>query len=324
MKKAHPWLILAGLAGLASAAYMIADHGAGDILSGASAIGWAGLLIVVLYRSASLVTGACAWRLLYPPEQRQSLARMGLYRWICESVNSLLPVAQIGGDLARAKLAAYPGQGAVSGAAVVVDITLNLVIEILFALAALVLLLAQGDGGLGNPIAAALLLSSVAIAAFWLIQKRGLFGLLARFVAVVGRGAALDKAISGAHSLDREIRALYARPGDLIAALVWHTISTASRVGEIMLILALMGRPASLAAALVIEALTAMLRTAAFLIPGGLGVQEGALLTLGGLMGIAPDASLALALVKRARELAVGLAGLAAWPKAGRFMTKKL
>lgn len=323
MKKAHPWLILAGLAGLASAAYMIADHGAGDILSSAAALGWTGLVVVILYRSASLVTGACAWRLLYEPGQRQGIGRMSLYRWICESVNSMLPVAQIGGDLARAKLAARPGQGAVSGAAVVVDITLNLVIEILFALLALAVLLAQGDKGLGGPIASALLLSSVAIAAFWLVQKRGLFGLLARFVAVVGKGAALDKAISGAHSLDQEIRALYARPADLIAALAWHTVSTTVRVGEISLILLLMGRPASLAAALVIEALTAMLRTAAFLIPGGLGVQEGALLTLGGLMGIAPDTALALALVKRARELAVGLVGLAVWPKAAKIMTRQ-
>ncbi|CAA6606161.1 conserved membrane hypothetical protein [Rhodospirillaceae bacterium LM-1] len=312
MKRTHPWLILAGLAGLAAAIFLIADHGAADILQGVAALGW-GLLLVALYRSISLVTAAQAWRLLYPADHRHSLARMSLLRWICESVNSLLPVAQIGGDLVRAKLAARPNHGAQSGAAVVVDITLNLVVEILFVILALALLLGQGDSGYGGPLAGALLLTSVGVAAFWAIQKRGLFSLLARFVALIGKGAALDKAIAGANSLDQAIAALYAKPSDLLAALFWHILSTASRVGEVWLILYLMDRPTTLAAALIVESLAAMLRTAAFLVPGGLGVQEGALLALGSLVGIAPESALALALVKRAREIGVGLAGLLAW-----------
>lgn len=322
MKGVHPWLLLAGLVGVAAAVFLVVDHGAGDILDSAAALGWMGLLLVVVYRAASLITGAAAWRLLYPAEQRRPLSQMSLFRWICESVNSMLPVAQVGGDLVRAKLAARPGFGPLSGAAVVVDITLNLVVEILFAILALALLLGQGDSGVGDPLASALLLSSVGIAAFWLVQRKGLFSLLARFIAIVGKGAALDKTLDTARSLDDEIKTLYARPRDLMAAIGWHILSTASRVGEITLILFLMGRPASLAAALIIEALTAMLRTAAFLIPGGLGVQEGALLTLGALTGIAPETSLALALVKRAREVAVGLSGLLAWLWAGKKITQ--
>jgi putative membrane protein len=312
MNITHPGLILAGLLGLTGAVFLVVDHGAADILAGVAALGW-GLGLVALYRSVSLISATAAWRHLYPPTSRLGLLQLSRLRWICESVNSLLPVAQIGGDLLRAKFAARPGQGAASGAAVVVDITLNLVIQILFAILALALLLAQGSGGFGGPLVTALLLSAVAISAFLAIQRRGLFGLLARFVAVVGKGAALDKAIAGAHSLDQEIKSLYARPRDLLSALAWHSFSTASRVGEVSLILYLMDRPATFAAALVIESLTAMLRTAAFLVPGGLGVQEGALLALGALVGIAPETALSLALVKRAREITVGLAGLLAW-----------
>lgn len=312
MKIAHPGLILAGLAGLAGAVYLVIDHGAADILGGVAALGW-GLALVIAYRAVSLVTAAAAWRRLYPDGQRKSLPQLSLLRWICESVNSLLPVAQIGGDLLRAKLAATPSHGAASGAAVVVDITLNLVIEILFALLALALLLSRGDGGYAGAILAALLLSAVGAALFFAIQKRGLFALLARFVALVGKGAALDKALAGAHSLDQAIKELYARPSDLRIALLWHVLSTASRVGEVSLILYLMDSPAPFDAALIVEALTALLRTAAFLVPGGLGVQEGALLALGALVGIAPESALTLALVKRAREIVTGLLGLLAW-----------
>lgn len=317
MKITHPGLILAGLAGLGGAIYLIVDHGAADILGGVAALGW-GLALVVAYRAVSLVTAAAAWRRLYPPRHRQSLPRLSLLRWICESVNSLLPVAQVGGDLVRAKLAAAPCQGAASGAAVVVDITLNLVVQILFALLALSLLLSHGDGGHAGAILAALLLSAVGAAIFFAVQKRGLFGLLARFVAVIGKGAAMDKTLAGAQGLDQAIKALYARPADLRAALLWHGLSTASRVGEVSLILYLMDSPAPFDAALIIEALTALLRTAAFLIPGGLGIQEGALLALGTLVGIAPENALILALVKRAREIIAGLLGLLAWGSLGK------
>ena len=54
-------------------------------------------------------------------------------------------------------------------------------------------------------------------------------------------------------------------------------------------------------------------RSAAFLIPSGWGAQEATLVALAAVAGLSPDNALALGLVKRAREFAVGLPGLAAW-----------
>ena len=47
--------------------------------------------------------------------------------------------------------------------------------------------------------------------------------------------------------------------------------------------------------------------------PGGLGVQEGGILLGGVWLGLAPEAVLAAALLKRAREIVYGLPGLLAW-----------
>ncbi|MGC2414327.1 MAG: hypothetical protein WA459_16710, partial [Stellaceae bacterium] len=56
-------------------------------------------------------------------------------RWIGEAINTTLPVAQIGGDVVRARLlqrlVATPARGAASGA---VDFCLNLFAQILFTL----------------------------------------------------------------------------------------------------------------------------------------------------------------------------------------------
>ncbi|MBF0354029.1 MAG: flippase-like domain-containing protein [Alphaproteobacteria bacterium] len=309
---AHPWLLAIGLAGLAASLLLVIDQGMSQVWQAMARLGW-GFALIVAWRALSLVTAAQAWRSLLLADARPSLGRMSLWRWICEAINSLLPVAQIGGDLVRARLAGASQGAAASGAAVVVDITLNLLMQCLFALLALAFLIGGSSAGYGGSLAATLFLSTGGIALFWALQKRGLFGLLARFVAVIGKGASLDRALVGAENLDQSIRALYARPGDLATALFWHTLSTASRVGEVWLILFLMGSPATLAAALIIESLTALLRTAAFLVPGGLGVQEGSLLALGSLVGIAPEAALAMALIKRGREISVGLMGLLAW-----------
>ena len=54
------------------------------------------------------------------------------------------------------------------------------------------------------------------------------------------------------------------------------------------------------------------MRTVGFVIPGGLGLQEGVLVLIGPQLGIDVEAALSLAVVRRARELALGAPALAA------------
>ena len=61
-----------------------------------------------------------------------------------------------------------------------------------------------------------------------------------------------------------------------------------------------------------LESLSQAARTAAFAIPGGLGVQDGALLLLCAQIGLGAETGLALSLAKRCRELVLGLPGLLA------------
>ena len=61
---------------------------------------------------------------------------------------------------------------------------------------------------------------------------------------------------------------------------------------------------------MLLESLGQAIRGAAFAIPGSLGVQEGGYLLLAPLVGLPPDAALALSLAKRAREILLGLPGL--------------
>ncbi len=74
-----------------------------------------------------------------------------------------------------------------------------------------------------------------------------------------------------------------------------------------------MGSPVTIQEALVLESLSTAFRSAAFAIPGGLGVQDGGILFIGVMIGLSPEKALALALAKRFREIVVGVPGLIWW-----------
>jgi hypothetical protein len=74
-----------------------------------------------------------------------------------------------------------------------------------------------------------------------------------------------------------------------------------------------------------LESLIQAVRSAAFFMPGALGVQEGGLILLGAVVGLGPEVALALSLIKRIRELAVGLPALLAWQMVeGRRLVRPL
>ncbi|MDQ2694335.1 MAG: TIGR00374 family protein, partial [Pseudomonadota bacterium] len=91
--------------------------------------------------------------------------------------------------------------------------------------------------------------------------------------------------------------------------------------GEVWLGLYFLGYPVGLLEAVLLESLGQAVRSAAFAVPGALGVQEGGYMLLGGVLGLSPEAGLALSLVRRVRELLLGIPALLAWQAAeGRWL----
>jgi glycosyltransferase 2 family protein len=69
----------------------------------------------------------------------------------------------------------------------------------------------------------------------------------------------------------------------------------------------------SLADAVMIEALIQALASAAFIVPGALGVQEAGFVGLAVLAGLDPSMGAALAVTRRLRDVVLYLPGLLAW-----------
>ena len=68
-----------------------------------------------------------------------------------------------------------------------------------------------------------------------------------------------------------------------------------------------------------------MVRALGFAIPGALGVQEGGYVLICSLFSVAPSEALALSLIRRVREIVLGVPGLVLWQwselRRGRSLT---
>jgi putative membrane protein len=294
---------------------LVAREGWDEVVAATAAAGW-GVLAVVVAHLVPLACDALAWSTLINRRERPNLVRSMRNRWIGEAVGALLPSFMVGGEIARVRIAHLDGvRGVVAGASTTVDVTLGVMTQVAFSvvgLIALVFLVAPADHALVAPIALGTALFAASVAALFLVLNAGVFRFLAERIARVA-GGEWPAFVGGAHRLDRMIFRLYRARRALILSAAWRMAGWLTGVGEIWLALAVLGHRPSLVEAVMLESLIQAVRTAAFPIPGALGIQEGGLVVLCATVGIGAETALALALLRRLREWAFGIPGLVLW-----------
>lgn len=264
------------------------------------------LPLTTAVQAGQLFLSALAWWLLLDRAVRPGTAfRLRVVR---EGVDSLLPVAQVGGEILSVGLLARRGVPiALAGAATALDLLVEgatLPVVILLGLGALWLL--GGDLQALPAVLGAAALGIAGAAGFAVAQRLGLL----RLIEVVARRLPAAMRVDGLHA------ALMARARDrraLALAAVLHVAAWSGGAFEVWLVLQALGHPVGMGPAFVIESLGMAARGAGFAVPGALGVQEGGFVAGAALFGVAPEVALALSALKRVREVVVGLAGLALW-----------
>lgn len=305
--------VILGLIGLVAATGLILYQGAGPVIATFASAGW-GLLWVAVFHTIPMVANARAWQVLLPGA-RQPRFRFFIWMvWVREAVNAMLPVLRIGGEVAGARLLMTWGvRTRPAVATLVVDMTMSLLSQFAFTVIGLALLVARSDDwSVAGNVALGLVISLPIAAAFGVVQRVGLFGLFARFFRLVF-GARFDRLVGGAAPLDHAVRVIYRRPGRVLACGFWQLIGWLVSGGEIWIALYYLGHPLSIGDAIMSTALIEAASSSAFLVPGALGIQEGSFLVIGTVLGLPPDVSLALALVRRARDVLVYGPALALW-----------
>jgi glycosyltransferase 2 family protein len=308
--------VLFTLCGAAFGLYLVTYVGWRAVLSAATAMGWGGFALFCLCSLGLFPILGLAWAvLLMPGSGVHALSAVTRARMVRDSAAEVLPFSQLGGILIGVRAAIVGGISApLACASALVDLTTEFLAQIAYVALGLALLSAGVPHGSADSLkvtmAIALLAASIGAALFVVVQ-RYTPRLITRIAAPLLRGAARTTEGIGA-ALDTIYRAT-ARVSLSLAAhfTAWLASGAVAWVG-----LRLIGAPVHLGGVIALESLVSAARSVAVLVPNALGVQEGAYALFAPLFGIGPELGLALSLVKRARDLAVGVPVLLLWQKA--------
>lgn len=312
---------LLALGGIALALALLAQQDFSEVRALLQGAGF-GLVLAALAHLPSMALNGHAWRLLLPRARRPGLGAMTANVWIRESVNGLLPVARVGGEIASYRLLRGEGVAvAPAAASLMVDMAISILSQLVFALLGLALL-AWAGAGIGWGGIALAMFSGVALAGGFILAQRA--DVLSRVARVLNGIAAGRFAAFAAHSerIDRMTRRLWRVRGAILGCFLWQLGGWMAGALEIWIALHVLGHPVGVAEALAIEALIQAVSSAAFLVPGALGLQEAGFLGLGLLLGLPAEVAAALAIARRLRDLIVFLPGLLAWVWAERRLAR--
>ena len=301
-------LLAVGLLGFT--AWAVVSLGQGLLAVGAETLHALWLLpaLIPLHLFQLFLSG-CAWAALLPRQPR--LLPVYRLRIVREGIDSLLPVAQVGGEVVGAQLLARGGTTlAVAGASVVVDVTVEFVTQIVFFVIGVAVLAAASPVGAWERWLGAALVTAMLAGGLLAAQR---FGLLRLLELLARQVAARWPAAGSLVGMNEAAAAMYGRRRALAYAAVLHLAAWLLGSIESWAVLHTLGFTVTPLQAVMIEALGMAARSAGFAVPGAVVVQETGFALAAVAAGLPEAAGLALSLVKRVREVSVGLLGLALW-----------
>ncbi|MGC1776810.1 MAG: flippase-like domain-containing protein [Xanthobacteraceae bacterium] len=303
---------LAAISGLALLTALIGYFGFAAVLAALISSRW-GTVLVVIARALALAGAGIGWWLVLTPKRPRPPVFIGL-RYIRDAINTLIPFAVVGGDVVGARLLSHFGIAASSAvASVLVDIFLQVVCLTILLLAGLGIVAdlvgAERVTGAGLAI---LVVAVPAVTGFFLTLNFGAFEPVVRRLVAFGekhQWAVFDHVVD----LGDRLQQIWGNHRNLMVSLGVHLVTVFFGATEVWISLFFMGHPVAPLAAIAIEALGQGSRAAAFVLPGGVGVQDGALIAASALFGVPPEVALAMALIKRVPDLVLGIPSLLAW-----------
>jgi putative membrane protein len=201
-----------------------------------------------------------------------------------------------------------------AAASVIVDMTLSVLTQVVFTLTGLLALAFLTDRGIDwKTVFVGCIVACIAVGGFFAVQQLGMFRIIGAIAAHVMRAEQWNGLADRGAAFDAEVRAISGRRSRIALGCFWTMLCWMGQAGEVWVAMWVLGIHGTYVHAYVLEAASQGIRSVLFLIPGAIGVQEGGYVVVGGMLGIPAEAALALALVRRARELLFGVPGIIAW-----------
>ncbi|UMM08325.1 lysylphosphatidylglycerol synthase domain-containing protein [Gluconobacter frateurii] len=321
LKKTLP--IILSLLGVALFTFIAAKAGIHPVMEALGKVGVGGFFLLVLVQIVIDIGLGIAWKSSVP---QIGFLRLTAARLVRDAAGACLPFSQLGGMVlgVRATLAGRSAQ-AVDGedlhwpegvAANLVDITTEVLGQIAFILVAILCLVGhQGAARFIWPLMGGMVLLSLGIAGFIWTQHRG--GSMVRKAAMFfGRHIAADwreSLIGNTEIFQVRLESLWSRPDRIMMGALSHFVCWVGGAAATWIALTLLGAHVGFLSALAIEGVVCGIMSAGFLVPAALGVQEAAYVALGLIFGIDSQISLSLSLLRRGRDILIGIPVLLGW-----------
>jgi putative membrane protein len=298
------------IAGLTVAAYLVAAHGIDQIFRALQLAGWSGLAAVTAVHAVATLLCGFAWWLLLRGYSPVGWPTFTWVRWLRDGLDSVVPILPVGGELIGMRMLAQRGV-ALADAGTVVDLTAELLTQAVFAAVGLSLLhFTHPHSGYQSWIAIGVGVMALQYLGFLIAQRKGLFRLIEHPFDWLTKHT---RDTTENEPLHERILTIYRESGAFSANLSLHFVAWIVTGMEIWVGLRFMGQPRSITDVLILESLVYAIRSITFFVPLGAGVQEGGYVLIGGLLGLDPSLALAVALLKRGRDVLIGVPALLCW-----------
>ena len=307
--------IVAALVGLALATGLIGYVGFGKVAGAFAEIGFRGLFGLIAAYLPPVGLLAAAWLVLDPGAPPRTWFTLYFARLVRDASGELLPFSSLGGFVFGARAAILGGvEPAVAISTTVVDVTAEFIGQLGFSALGIALLFSRAGAGVEDQ---ELLQSSllglgagVLAAVLFVLLQRWASGPIER---AVGRWA--PSALAQTSAVVSSVHALYHKPTRLTVSSVLHLSAWVLGGVGVWAGLWLAGPQyhLSLRTIMGLESLVYVVRTMTFFVPMGLGAIEGGYVIVGHLFGLSAEFCLALSLIKRLRDIAIGVPALVIW-----------
>jgi len=310
--------LLAFAAGLALIGWVAAGIDLAAVTHAVLRVGWSGAAAIIALFAVGFTADVAAWALMFGDKGASWLwlGRLWLVQMVGEAVNVLLPFGSLGGEPVKAMLLKrhYDISYREATAYLLLIQAMNTLAEVPFVGLGLVAMLHRH---ILSPTAETIMtvgvvwLGAFTIGIFIALHLR----LLASLQQLLKAGRWGERLSQGLIVLGEIEERLYTfirhRPAKFVGALFFAFLNWAFGAFETFLILYFLGMPVALSDAWLLETCVVLVRNVTFFVPGHFGTQEGIITLVGGLLTGSAEAGLAIAFVRRARELAWSTLGLA-------------
>jgi glycosyltransferase 2 family protein len=306
--------IALALLGLLLATLLIGSFGFHTVTSAVGRAGWSGFALICFWQLVIFVPLGFAWDQI---GRARGVRRPFLFLWgrmVRDASANCLPFSQVGGFVFGTRAIMLHGlEWPLATATMIVDVTAEFLAELAFIGIGLSILLARApkanhaavpiEVGLGVLILGAILLLGL---------QRGAAPVFARLAERIA-GSRFGGARQRLAALHSEMMAIYEHTGRLFASFALHLLGWLASGFADWIAYHALGVPIDVDRALAIEALLSGVAVASFLVPVNAGIQEASYAGLGALFGVPAEMSLAVSLIRRARDVVVGVPILLVW-----------